>query len=201
MLILVRHGESTGNVAGVLLGRLDSPLSERGLAQATSVAAVLGRNGRISRIISSPLSRAVDTAAALSTGLAVELDERWIEVDYGEFDGRPISTVPAGIWTRWRSDPDFRPPRGETLAEAGVRVRTACAELFAIDGEGARGPGDVVVVSHMSPIKAATCWALGLPDLGTWRLHLATASVTRIDWGPGGPVLRGFNETPWAWPE
>ena len=39
------------------------------------------------------------------------------------------------------------------------------------------------------PIKAATCWALGLGDEGAWRLYLATASVTRISWGAEGPVL------------
>jgi broad specificity phosphatase PhoE len=99
---------------------------------------------------------------------------------------------------QWRADPGYRPPGGETLAEAGQRVRSACDELFAVDGEGARGAGAVVVVSHVSPIKAATCWALGLGDEGAWRLYLATASVTQISWGPAGPVLNRFNETPWA---
>ncbi len=58
----------------------------------------------------------------------------------------------------------------------------------------------MVVVTHMSPIKAATCWALGLGELGSWRLYLATASITRIGWGADGPVLRRFNETPWEQP-
>ena len=84
------------------------------------------------------------------------------------------------------------------MAEVGTRVRAACEELFAVDGEGARGEGDVVVVSHVSPIKAATCWALGLPDEGAWRLYLATASVTRIAQGPGGIALHTFNDTPWS---
>jgi broad specificity phosphatase PhoE len=53
-------------------------------------------------------------------------------------------------------------------------------------------------VSHVSPIKAATCWALGLGDQGAWRLYLATASVTRIAWGANGPLLNRFNETPWS---
>ena len=65
------------------------------------------------------------------------------------------------------------------------------------EGE-ARGRGAVVVVSHVSPIKAATCWALGLADEGAWRLYLATASVTRITWGANGPVLARFNQTPWS---
>jgi broad specificity phosphatase PhoE len=195
MLILVRHGESTGNAAGLLLGRLDAPLTDRGLAQARTLGPSMEG---VTRIISSPLARARDTADALGTGLPVEIDDRWVEVDYGELDGSPLGAVPAEVWTEWRTDPDYRPPGGETLAEAGARVRSACEELFATEGEGARGPGAVVVVSHVSPIKAATCWALGLGDQGAWRLYLATASVTRISWGAAGPVLNRFNETPWS---
>jgi len=197
MLILVRHGESTGNAEGRLLGRIDSPLTERGLAQARSLAdAVSGAT----RVISSPLARARDTAEALGTGLPVEVDDRWVEVDYGEFDGRELAAVPGEVWAQWRRDPGYAPPGGESLATAGVRVRAACEELFADPGGAARDPGCVVVVSHVSPIKAATCWSLGIGDEGAWRLYLATASITRITWGRGGPVLAGFNDTPWSSP-
>jgi broad specificity phosphatase PhoE len=195
MLILVRHGESTGNADGLLLGRIDAPLTPRGLAQAETVGPLVAG---ATRLISSSLQRARRTAEALGTGLPVEIDDRWIEVDYGEFDGRPLTSVPDEVWVRWRSDPDYRPTGGESLREAGTRVRAACEELFGVDGEGARGPGAVVVVSHVSPIKAATCWALGLGDEGAWRLYLATASLTRITWGATGPVLARFNQTPWS---
>lgn len=201
MLILVRHGESTGNAAGLLLGRIDASLTDRGRAQAQSLG---GSLSGITRVISSPLERARDTAAALDLGLPIEIDDRWVELDYGEFDGQPLGSVPPEVWKRWRSDPHYRPPGGETLAEAGVRVRSACEELFA-DGKSADAStgadaraGDVVVVSHVSPIKAAVCWAMGVGDEGAWRLYLATASITRIAWGAGAtPVLQRFNETPW----
>ena len=204
MLILVRHGESVGNADGRLLGRFDSPLTERGLDQA---AALAGSVRGASRLVSSPLARAVGTAEALGLRLPVEIDERWIEVDYGELDGKHLSAVPDEVWRTWREDPGYRPPGGETLVEAGHRVRAACEELFGI-GEpeglpstlwGAARHETVVVVSHVSPIKAAACWVLGLPDDGAWRLYLATASVTRIGWGRDAPVLQGFNEVPWSW--
>jgi len=195
MLILVRHGESAGNAAGLLLGRIDSPLTDRGVDQVHSLSATVAG---ATRLISSPLSRARDTAAALGTGLPVEIDDRWIEVDYGEYDGQALGAVPSEVWARWRSDPGFTPPGGESLATAGTRVRDACEELFADPDGPARGDGTVVVVSHVSPIKAAACWSLGLGDEGAWRLYLANASVTRISWGPGGPVLAGFNHTPWS---
>ena len=196
MLILVRHGESTGNADGLLLGRIDAPLTDRGRAQVDKLrSSVAGAT----RVIASPLGRARHTAEALGLGVPVEIDDRWVEVDYGEFDGRALGSVPDEVWLRWRADPHYRPPGGETLAEVGIRVRDDCEELFAVDGEGARG-GDVVVVSHVSPIKAAACWALGLGDQGAWRLYLATASISRIAWGVNGPVLRGFNDTPWSAP-
>jgi broad specificity phosphatase PhoE len=195
MLILVRHGESTGNAEKLLLGRIDSPLTGRGLEQARSLSdTVAGAD----RLISSPLSRALDTAEALGTGLSVEVDERWVEVDYGEYDGRKLGDIPAEVWLEWRSDPAFTPPGGESLAAAGARVREACEELFADPDGPARGDGIVVVVSHVSPIKAAACWSLGMGDEGAWRLYLANASATLINWGPGGPVLAGFNHTPWS---
>jgi len=56
------------------------------------------------------------------------------------------------------------------------------------------GTAPVVAVSHVSPIKAAVCWALGLPDLASWRMRLDNASVTRLAPGPEGPVLLSFNE-------
>ena len=155
----------------------------------------------MSRLVSSPLGRARDTAEALGLDVPVEVDERWIEVDYGEYEGRALGAVPAELWSRWRADPAFRPPGGESLAEVGVRVRGACDELFARAGEGARGDADVVVVSHVSPIKAAVAWALGAGDEVVWRLYLATASITRIGWGNDGPVLhattrRSLSERP-----
>lgn len=194
MLVLLRHGESTANAAGVLLGRTDAPLTEKGERQAAALAGLLGP---VVRLVSSPLARARDTAAALGLGLPVEIDERWIEVDYGEHEGRPLTAVPADVWQRWRTDPAFRPERGETLAEVGQRVGAACAELFGAEGTGARDPdGDLVVVSHVSPIKAAVGWAIGAGDVVAWRLQLSTGSLTRIGWGMTGPVLHTYNARP-----
>ena len=194
VLLLVRHGEATANVAGQLVGRSDVALTERGRQQAAALGPHLGP---VRRLISSPLRRALDTARALGTGCEVEVDHRWIEVDYGELEGKRPGDLAPELWQEWRRSVSFRPPDGESLVEVGQRVFAACEELFAVEGTGARATdGHVVVVSHVSPIKAAVGWALGTGDEVAWRLHLGTGSLTRLAWGGAGPLLEQYNWTP-----
>ncbi len=185
VLILVRHGQTTANAAGLLLGRLDPELTEFGRVQAEATARALGT---VDRVIASPLRRARLTAEAF--GQPVEVDERWIEIDYGSYDGVPLAEVPAELWDAWRRDVTFAPPGGESLAAVGERVRRACEGLC----EEARAR-HVVVVSHVSPIKAAVAWALGVGDAVSWRMFLDVAAICRIQIGPRGPSLRTYNDT------
>jgi probable phosphoglycerate mutase len=193
VLILIRHGQSTGNAAGLLLGRSDLPLTALGRRQAAAAGAALGG---VSEVRSSPLRRAVDTAMAIGKVDRVTIDERWVEVDYGELEGRSLSEVTTDVWSSWRTDPTFRPEGGESLAAVGQRVADACEELFAAGGPLRSGTEDVVVVSHVSPIKAAVGWVLGVDATVSSRLHLSNGSITRIGWGAGGPVLHTYNEVP-----
>jgi broad specificity phosphatase PhoE len=179
-----RHGQTEANARGLLLGRQDPDLDEVGGAQAQRLAAALPAP---SLVVSSPLGRARQTAAAF--GAPVEVDDRWIELDYGEWDGRPTAEVAAEDWRRWQSDPGFTPPGGESLATLFERVADACEDLVARDLD-----GDVVVVSHVSPVKAALGWALGMGPEVAWRTYVAPASITRVGLGPTGPSLRSFNE-------
>jgi len=184
-LVIARHGRTAANAGGLLLGRADPPLDETGWAQAAALATAIDRPARV---VSSPLQRCRDTAAVF--GVDVEIDDRWIELDYGEWDQTPLASVAAADWATWRADLDFRPPGGETLRELGARVRAACDDLSptAVDE-------DVVVVTHVSPYKAALAWALGVDDSISWRLHVVPASLSRINVRLHGPVLLSFNET------
>lgn len=182
-LTLLRHGRTVANAGGLLQGRVDNPLDDVGVRQAAAAAEAIGS---VDRVIASPLLRAQQTAAAF--GVDVETDARWIELDYGEWDGRPVRDVPPETWSRWRTDLSLRPPGGETLEELGTRVRAALDELAA------GGAGHVVVVSHVSPIKAAVAWGLGVGDEVSWRTRLTTGSYSRLDLG--GPSLTAFNVVP-----
>lgn len=186
MLIVVRHGRTEANASGLLLGRrLDPGLDDLGRRQAAALREVVGG---AARAVCSPLRRTRETAAAL--GLPVEIDERWIEIDYGILDGTPLAEVPASTWATWRADPDFALGGGESLRSVGERVRAAAADL----AEEA-STHDIVVVSHVSPVKAVTAWALGVGDEVIWRLWCAPASITVIDTSGKTPTLRSYNVT------
>lgn len=185
-LIVLRHGRTASNAAGLLLGRADPPLDDLGEQQAAAAAARIRSVADPVRVVSSPLARTRATAAAL--GLPVEVDERWIELDYGELDGTPMAEVDPDLWRRWTTEVDFAPPSGESLAALGVRVRAACEALAAEAAE-----HDVVVVTHVSPVKASVAWALGVDDSVAWRLYVAPASITTIALVGARRSLQGFN--------
>lgn len=186
MLIVVRHGRTEANANGLLVGRrVDPDLDELGRRQADALRRVLAG---ADRVISSPLRRARQTADAL--GLPVQVEERWIEIDYGTFDGTPLSDLPAATWAQWRADTQFSLEGGESLAAVGERVRSAAAELVEECRE-----RDVVVVTHVSPIKAVTAWALGVGDETIWRMYCAPGSITEIGTAGATPTLRAYNST------
>jgi len=188
VIALVRHGETATNRAGRLLGRADPPLTETGRTQAAELGAAVAAGTHPIAVVSSPLRRAMETAAAIAApnGLEVEREERLIEIDYGEWDERGFDDVPVEEMRRWRADPTFAPPGGESLTAVQARVSECAADLLA------RAADDLVIaVSHVSPIKGAVAWALGVGPEISWRMRLDLASVTRI---ARGPSLLTFNE-------
>lgn len=184
MLIVVRHGRTEANASGLLLGRLDPALDDEGQRQVAALGAALAG---ASRVVCSPLLRTRQTAEAL--GLPVTVDERWIELDYGVLDGTALRDVDRGLWARWQQDLSFAPEGGESLLALGERVRAACDDLAEECAE-----RDVVVVTHVSPVKAAVAWALGVGDEITWRLYAAPAAITRISTG-SRRALHAYNVT------
>lgn len=127
-LYFVRHGESEANAAGRFAGLSDSPLTDRGRAQADAVAEHLA-GVAFDRVISSDLSRARDTAATIARrqGLDVETVGGLREIDVGDAEGRLFEDL--------RERPDFTPdgfvqwPGGESLERAYTRAKAALDEV------------------------------------------------------------------------
>jgi len=182
-LLLVRHGETEANRCGLYLGHRDSELTSRGLAQIAALADVLPRPDVV---VSSPLARARLTAEALSA--PIEIDPRWIELDYGPLDHQPVGQLPADVADRWRRDADFAPPGVETLSALSARVHQACDDLVA-----RARTSVVIVITHVGPIKAALTWALDVPVTVAGRLFVEDAGISRIDVDGDGRRVRWFN--------
>lgn len=183
-LWIVRHGQTEANARGLLLGRADPGLDPEGEVQARKLAEALPTPDLV---VSSPLKRTMLTAAAF--GQDVKIDERVIELDYGDYDLMPLSEVPNDTWALWRNDLSFAPPNGESMGALFVRV---CDALDSLKERAAEE--EVVVVSHVSPIKASMCWSLGVAATAMWRTRIDQASVTRIDVTRTETALRRFND-------
>jgi len=188
VIVFARHGQTGPNRDGLVLGRADPELTDEGYRQAEILAATLAGEP-ITAILASPLLRARQTAEAVGAacGVPVALDERLVEIDWGAWEGRPAGGLATSDVDRWRKD-DGTAPEGESLDSLSRRVESFCTEQLEADGL-------VVAVSHVSPIKAAAAWALGVDGTVAWRMFLGLASITRVGWGRTSPVLLSFNET------
>ena len=188
MIVFARHGQTAPNREGLVLGLADPELTEEGHRQAALLAATLATEP-VTAIVSSPLVRARQTAEVVGAacGFPVTVDERLIEIDWGAWEGRATGSLAAADVERWKADKGTA-PEGESLDVLSRRVESFCTEQLAQDGL-------VVAVSHVSPIKAAAAWAMGVDGTGALRMVLGLASITRIGQGRASPVLLSFNET------
>jgi probable phosphoglycerate mutase len=195
-MLLVRHGST--DLSGLRYsGRVDPELNEKGFAQARALAArfaLLAAEHPV--VVSSPLARAVATAAAIAeaVGTDVRTDDGLLETDFGQWEGRTFAEVKQH-WKAerkaWRTDSSVAPPGGESVNQVARRVRAARDRLLA-----AYPGGTVVVVSHVTPIKLLLCAALAAPTSSVFRMHLDTASVSTVDWYPDRvPLVRLLNDT------
>ncbi|MFC4603077.1 bifunctional RNase H/acid phosphatase [Rhodococcus kronopolitis] len=195
-LLLLRHGQTPLSVERRYSGRGNPALSETGLAQANAAAARLGARGGIAAVVSSPLGRARQTAesAAAALSLPVRVHEGLIETDFGAWEGLTFTEAserdPA-LHRAWLGDTSVRPPGGESFDEVRVRVAAARDDLLA------EYPGaNVLVVSHVTPIKTLLQLALDVGPALLYRLHLDLASLSVAEFYPdGGASVRLVNDT------
>ncbi|GAB2581712.1 bifunctional RNase H/acid phosphatase [Kribbella endophytica] len=211
-LILLRHGETAHTVDKRFSGSGgdDPGLSEIGRGQAEAAAAYIaglagGETsadgaaglGSIDAVISSPMLRTRQTAAAVAErlGLDVEVRDAWVECSFGDWDGYTFAEVqekwPDAL-NAWLGSTTVAPPGGESFDACARRARSARdAVLSSYPGK------TVVVVTHVTPIKLMVRGVLQAPMASLFRMELKPATVTEINWYADGLAsLRGFNVVP-----
>jgi broad specificity phosphatase PhoE len=174
-VLLVRHGETDDNAADRFQGRIDTSLNDRGREQSRALADALAGEG-LRALYASPLKRARETAEIVGARLGLEpiLDPRFMEADSGEWAGRLYREIVADdprAFDAWRaSDPGFRFPGGESVAEQTSRVAAALLDVAA-------GPLPALVVAHGGAIRAVD--GINAPGgaIGNCELHRVPAPL------------------------
>jgi probable phosphomutase (TIGR03848 family) len=193
VILLIRHGENDYVKKNRLAGRLPGVhLNQNGQKQAQALAENLV-GAPVKAVYSSPLERALETAAPIGQvlGLEVQLRDGLIEVDFGDWQDQRIKALSrTKLWKIVQGAPSrMRFPNGETFADAQHRI---IQELEAIAG--CHEPKDMVAcVTHSDPIKLAVAYFLGMPLDTFQRLSVAPASISALYLGEMGSQLLRLN--------
>jgi broad specificity phosphatase PhoE/ribonuclease HI len=197
--VLVRHGVTEHTERKVFSGSggTDPELTDTGRDQAKRAGEWIRALGGVDAVVSSPLRRTQETANVIASALGLEVDvEPGIaEVAFGDWEGHTFGEIlehwPQDL-QKWLDSTAIAPPRGEAIDVVRERVFEARDRLIDLHAE-----KTVVVVSHVTPIKLLVADALGAPITSIYRMELAPASVTTIQWWPDGATsLRNFSHVP-----
>ncbi|MCH9666510.1 MAG: bifunctional RNase H/acid phosphatase [Actinomycetia bacterium] len=185
-LLLLRHGQTELSAQRRYSGRGDPALTDLGVRQADAAAHYLAKRGGIAAVVSSPLRRAYDTAAATARelGLEVLVDDSLIETDFGAWEGLTFTEAAqrdSELHRSWLRDTSVPPPGGESFDAVAARVHTAQRRII-----GEYAGQTVLVVSHVTPIKTLLRLALDAGPNILYRLHLDLASLSIAEFYPDG---------------
>ncbi|MGK5730483.1 bifunctional RNase H/acid phosphatase [Streptomyces sp. URMC 124] len=197
--VLLRHGETalTPQKRFSGSGGSDPELSPVGLRQAEHVAAALAARGTIQAVVSSPMRRCRETAAAVAgrLGLEVRVEEGLREADFGAWEGLTFAEVrerhPADL-DAWLASSKAAPTGGgESFATVARRMAVTRDKLLA------RYAGrTVLLVTHVTPVKTLVRLALGAPPESLFRMELSAASLSAVAYySDGNASLRLLNDT------
>ncbi len=188
-LIFVRHGESEANLAGVFVGHQNSPLTEKGHAQAEMTAEFL-KDEKIDVFYASDLIRAADTGRHIAArhGAEIILNEHMREICGGEWENKKFADLPSLYpeeYGLWLSDIGKAAPHGGESVRALYERITAEAAKIARENMGKT----VLIATHATPIRALTClWRQTAPEdmrLIPWPHN---ASVSTADYYEDGRI-------------
>jgi probable phosphoglycerate mutase len=178
-IIFLRHGQAKNNTERILAGRTEGiPLTDTGIKQVEHTAQLL-EHMNISAIYSSPIQRAKHTAEIVGeqNSLDITVDDRLIELDMGKFTGMPYDEIfnsHGNVFMKfYNSELEIAHNGVETFVEVKKRV------LGIVDHIIEKHPDEnVVLVTHMDPIKAMLATVVDLSPTNLFELIIANASLT-----------------------
>ncbi len=181
---IARHGETLANREYRFIGSRDDPLSEHGQIQAAQLADGLAVFP-IAAVYSSPMQRTYSTAIPIAErlGLDVQKLDALRECGFGIWEGMSRAEIlarspeDARHFYEWERDANMAPPGGESMVALQQRVCSGVEQLAL-----AHPDQNIVLVSHVGPIKALMCTALGVPISTSPRIFLDPATITVVDW-------------------
>jgi probable phosphoglycerate mutase len=181
-ILLIRHGH-TELLGKVLYGRIaDIQLSEQGRRESVRLGQALHERHRIDEIVSSPMSRARQTAEAVAAAQRREiiLDEGLQELDFGEWMGKSFAELMTD--DRWKDYNRRRSligaPGGEFMMQVQLRAWNALERVIARYSN--KPEATIAVVTHGDVIRGLLMLFLGMPLDHIHRLEVGTASVSEV---------------------
>jgi len=183
-LWVVRHGETAWAAAGRHTGWTDIPLTAAGQAEARALGPRLA-GIPFTAVVSSPLSRALETARLAGFGDCVTTDDDLREWDYGSDEGRTTAEIRADRpgWTIWQDGP----VDGETLDDVATRVNR-------VIGRVRDRQGDTLCFAHGHVLRILAARWIGLEALDGARFALGTATISILTWERDTPVIGRWND-------
>ena len=170
MIYIIRHGQTELNNRQVLQGRSDCPLNDAGIAQAQEAAFKL-QDIRFSKVYTSPLIRAVQTARIVVPDLEPVIEDRLIEMDYGPYEGTDLNHLPPEILTFF-SDFTHKPAPDGMEQLASIVARTG-AFLEDIRGMG----GDILISTHAIAMKGILEYLTPDSNGSFWSKYIGNCTV------------------------
>jgi len=183
---LVRHGETEWARLGRHTGRTDIPLTDTGRDQARALGRRVAGH-RFGLVLTSPLSRAAETARLAGVGERAATLDDLMEWDYGALEGRTTADIRSGMpdWTIWRGPW----PDGETADDVGARADRVIALI-----RDSRADGDVLVFAHGHLLRVLAARWIGLAPASGGLFELATATLSILGWDRESPSIELWNE-------
>ena len=183
-VVLVRHGETEWSRDGKHTGHTDVPLTERGREQARVVGEAL-RGREFGIVLTSPLSRALETCRLAGFGDRAQQRDDLMEWDYGAYEGRTTPEIRAEEpgWTVWQGSV----PGGETIDDVAARVDRVVDELRSLEA-------DALVFAHGHLLRVLTARWLGLEPHAGRLFALDPATLSSLGYERETPVIRLWNE-------